>query len=198
MRDHHKVELLAALDGEKAAVAAWRELVMAAGDRYAFNLAFGACAQNLCGHWRDELATLELNLAKLEEQARATPDEPTPAPAWAPRTSGDLTPPVVQQQRPGQTPIGQPLRIVARATDASGVRALRLRYRHVTQYEDYATLEMRPTGQPDEYAATIPAEFIVPEWDVMYFIEAVDRAGNGTHWPDFQHEAPYVFVHLRR
>jgi len=198
MRDHHKAELLAALDGETAAVAAWRELVLAAGDRYAFNLAFGACAQNLCGHWRDELATLEQNLAKLEEQARSTPDEATRAPAWAPRTSGDLTPPTVEQQRLGEAAIGQPLRIVARATDESGVRALQLRYRHVTQYEDYATLEMQPTGQPDEYAATIPAEFVVPEWDVMYFIEAEDRAGNGTHWPDFRHEAPYVFVHLRR
>ena len=53
-------------------------------------------------------------------------------------------------------------------------------------------------GRPDEYAATIPLEFIDPQWDVMYFIEAVDRAGNGTHWPDFEREAPYVMVHLRR
>jgi len=26
----------------------------------------------------------------------------------------------------------------------------------------------------------------------------VDGAGNGTMWPDFRHEAPYVFVHLQR
>jgi hypothetical protein len=104
----------------------------------------------------------------------------------------------VEQERIVSAPVGKSLRIVARAVDSSGVHSVRLRYRHVTQYEDYATLDMRPTGRADEYAATIPPEFIVPEWDVMYFIEAVDRAGNGTHWPNFEHEEPYVFVHLQR
>jgi hypothetical protein len=68
----------------------------------------------------------------------------------------------------------------------------------VTQYEDYATLEMQPTGQPDEYAATIPGEFIGANWDLMYFIEAINRVGSGTRWPDFTREAPYVFVRVQR
>ncbi|MEO8018365.1 MAG: hypothetical protein ABI769_11155 [Pseudomonadota bacterium] len=197
LRGHRKAELQAAFDGEKAAVTAWRELVAVAGDRYAFDLAMGACAKNLCGHWRDELATLEANLARLDAQCRSTPDDAS-ASAWTPRTTGDRAPPAVLQQRIVEAPTGKPLRIVARVTDSSGIRSLRLRYRHVTQYEDYVTLDLQPTGQADEYAATIPGEFIVPEWDVMYFIEAVDREGNGTHWPDFQRDAPYVFVHLRR
>ena len=49
-----------------------------------------------------------------------------------------------------------------------------------------------------DHAATVPLEFIDPQWDLMYFVEAIDRADNGTHWPDFEREAPYVFVHLRR
>ena len=57
---------------------------------------------------------------------------------------------------------------------------------------------MQPTGRPDEFAATIPGEFLVPEWDAMYFIEAIDGAGHGTMWPDFRHEPPYVFVRLLR
>jgi hypothetical protein len=76
--------------------------------------------------------------------------------------------------------------------------SLRLRYRHVTQYENYATLEMQPTGKANEYAATIPGEFLKPEWDAMYFLDAIDGAGNGAIWPDFRHEAPYVFVKLQR
>ena len=96
------------------------------------------------------------------------------------------------------SPVGRPLRIVARVSDPSDVKSLRLRYRHVTQYEDYATLEMQPTGRPDEYAATIPGEFIDPTWDAMYFIEAIDGAGNGAIWPDFRRETPYVFVRLQR
>jgi hypothetical protein len=198
LRKHRKTELLAAFEGEKAAVAAWRELVAHAGDRYSFNLAMGACAKNLCGHWRDELAKLTTNLEKLDELCRSTQDDEADAPAWTPQTTGDRTPPTVEQERRLSVPVGKPLRISVRAMDSSGVRSVRLRYRHVTQYEDYATLDMQPTGQADEYAATIPPEFVVPEWDLMYFIEAVDRADNGTHWPNFGEEEPYVFVHLQR
>jgi hypothetical protein len=197
-RNHHKAELLSAFDGEKAAVAAWRELVAAAGDHYSFDLAMGACAKNLCGHWRDELAKLETNLMKLDEQCRSTKDDDSNMPAWNPSDVGDREAPTVDQQRTVTAPVGKPLRVVANVMDTSGVRSVRLRYRHVTQYEDYATLDMQPTGNADEYEATIPSEFIGPEWDVMYFIEAIDGAGNGRHWPDFEREAPYVFVHLER
>ena len=198
LRSRHKNELLAAFDGENEAVAAWRDLVMAAGDQYTFNLAMGACSKNLCGHWRDELAKLEANLGKLGELCRSTKDDASTMPAWMPRISGDLAPPAIEGERLGTAALGNPLRVVARVVDASGLQSVRLRYRHVTQYEDYVTLDMQPTGRPDEYAATIPLEFIDPQWDVMYFIEAVDRAGNGTHWPDFEREAPYLMVHLRR
>jgi hypothetical protein len=198
LRSHRKAELLAAFEEETAAVAAWRDLVAAAGDHYSFNLAMGACAKNLCGHWRDELATLETNLQKLDEQYRSTKDDGSSVPAWSPQAAGDRAPPTVEQERAVSAPVGKPLRIVARVADSSGVRSVRLRYRHVTQYEDYATLDMQPTGGTDEFAATIPPEFIGPAWDVMYFIEAIDSVGNGAHWPDFEREAPYVFVHLQR
>ena len=82
--------------------------------------------------------------------------------------------------------------------DPAGVKWVRLRYRSVTQYEDYRTLEMRPTGEKDRYEATVPGEQIVPQWDFMYFIETVDQQGNGTIHPDFQKEMPYVVVKLQR
>jgi hypothetical protein len=197
LRGQRNAELLAAARLEKEAVGEWRELVVIASDRYAFNLAMGACSKNLCGHWRDELVQLEANLQKLDEQCGAL-DAAAAEPAWAPRMDGDVTPPKVEHERILTAPVASPLRVVARATDASGVRSLRLRYRHVTQYENYATLDMEPTGRADELAATIPAEFIEPQWDVMYFIEAVDKAGNGAIWPDFRREPPYVFVNLQR
>lgn len=198
LQGHRKGELLAATKGEQDAIAAWRQLVAVAGDRYNFDLAMGARGHHLCGHWRDELPVLEANLQKLEEQSRSLTDNATDQPVWAPATSGDLTPPEVKHQRITTAPVGRPIRIVVHATDPSDVRSLRLRYRHVTQYEDYATVAMQPTGNPDEFAATIPGDFVGPTWDVMYFIEAIDGAGNGTIWPDFRHEAPYIFVHLQR
>jgi hypothetical protein len=198
LRSQAKAELVASARLEKEAVGEWRLLVASASDRYALNLAMGACSKNLCGHWRDELAQLEANLQKLEEQCGSPDAALTAEPTWVPRAEGDLTPPKVEHERIPTAPVGHPLRVVVRATDPSGVRLLRLRYRHVTQYEDYATLDLLPTGRPDEFAATIPGEFLEPQWDAMYFIEAIDGAGNGTMWPDFRREPPYVFVKLQR
>ena len=179
-RGQRKAELFAAARGEREAVAAWRDLVAAAGDRYAFDLVMGPAKFDLAGHWRDELAQLEANLQKLDQQSGPPDDPAAKEPTWTPRTTGDLTPPTVEHDRILTAPPGQPLQITAHATDPSGVRSLRLRYRHVTQYEDYQTLDMHPTGRPNEYAATIPGEFLVPRWDAMYFIEAIDGEGNGT------------------
>jgi hypothetical protein len=158
----------------------------------------GARNFDLCGHWRDELARLERNLQKLEEQCGPSEDPTAREEVWTSRATGDLTPPVVEHERLLTAPVGRPLWIAARVSDPSGVKTFRLRYRHVTQFEDYLTLEMQPTGWPDEYAATIAGEFLEPTWDTMYFIEAIDGAGNGAIWPDFGREPPYVFVRLQR
>src|SRR5207245_2404144 len=63
----------AAIAGERAALDAWRAIVVAAGDQYTFNLAMGACNYSLCGHWRDEVPKLEAGLAQLESQRTSAP-----------------------------------------------------------------------------------------------------------------------------
>jgi hypothetical protein len=47
-------------------------------------------------------------------------------------------------------------------------------------------------------AAEIPAAEIDPKWDFMYFIEAMDAAGNGCIWPDLLERTPYVVIRLDR
>lgn len=192
-------ELLAATYVERDAVAAWRELVAVAGDRYAFDLAMGARNHNLCGHWRDELVKLEANLKDLEEQC-CPPDEAIlKEKVWTPARDGDRDPPAVVHERVRSIPPGQPVRLTARVTDPSGVQSVRLRYRHVTQFEDYRTLEMLPSaGDTAVYTATVPGEFIVPQWDFMYFLEVIDARGNGANWPDLATEMPYVIVTVER
>ena len=39
---------------------------------------------------------------------------------------------------------------------------------------------------------------MLPTWDLMYFIEAMDQKGNGRMHPDFNYAAPYIFVKLQR
>ncbi|QEF97998.1 hypothetical protein Mal15_20440 [Stieleria maiorica] len=190
-------ELVAAARGEEMAIDAWRDLVNTAGNRYSDDLAMGPKSFNLGGHWRDELKILETNLSKLQAQA-ASVDAVPQAVAWSPRTTGDVTPPAVEHDPVSSARLLSPLRIVARVTDPSGVQSLKLRYRHVTQYEEYRELDFHPTERTNEYAATIPGGFLVPQWDVMYFIEVIDGVGNGAICPDFQTRAPYVIVELER
>jgi hypothetical protein len=194
----NKAELAAAIHGEREAVAAWRELVAVAGDRYAPDLAMGARNHNLCGHWRDELKALEAGLKDLEalvEQAGASQGGET---VWEPAAVDPADLPRVEHTRPETVPPGGPLRLTVKATAPGGIATVRLRYRHVTQFEDYEALEMTRMGDTDEFAATVPGDFLVPQWDFMYFIEATARAGHGIQWPDLAQEAPYVVIALVR
>jgi len=102
--------------------------------------------------------------------------------------------PEVTLERVSQAIPGRDLSIHARVSDPSGVDWVRLRYRHLTQFEDYLSLDMKPDPANGVYNARIPGEFIVPEWDLIYFIEAMDSVGNGCMIPDLELEMPYVIV----
>ena len=79
-----------------------------------------------------------------------------------------------------------------------GIATVRLRYRSVTQFDDYSTIEMQPAGEPGVYTATVPGTALNPKWDFMYFIEAIRKSGDGAIWPDLLKETPYVIVKLQR
>jgi hypothetical protein len=186
---------------ERSAVEAWRLLVAAAGDYYSDDLMMGVRGADLCGHWKDELAALEKGLAALERQQReAKPNAATrPAPRFRPSASANEgTAPEIIHQPVTIAPAGKPLTLTAEVRDPTGVKWVRLRYRSVNQHQDYRTLPMQPTGEKDRYRAVIPAEEIPPTWDLIYFIEAMDKAGNGHIHPDLNRETPYVVVRLQR
>ncbi len=187
--------LLLAVEEERAAVEAWRELVRAAGDKYTDNLAMGACNFSLCGHWRDELTSLEKGLTQLDRQLV----ELGVAQRKLFFDTIEKSRPVIDAERVTTGRAGQPLRITARVSTPLGVAAVRLHYRSVTQFDEYQIRDMQPAaGQPGVYTATIPGDALNPKWDFMYFIDAVDRADSGAIWPDLLKEAPYVIVKLQR
>jgi hypothetical protein len=113
-------------------------------------------------------------------------------------SSADDTPPDVELLPVSVANPLKPLKIKVRANGPSDIKWVRLRYRHVTQFEDYKVLEMVSKGPHGVYAAEIPGDFIVPEWDIMYFVEVMDLAGNGKMFPDLEKEIPYVIVPLNR
>jgi hypothetical protein len=187
-------DLDAAIAREKEAAAAWRQVIEAAGDVYRDDLAFGVHRVGFPRHWKEELPKLEAGLAKLEEQRKTA----RAGAALEAKRGGDREPPVVQLAPVQTAKPGRDLEVRASAVDPSGIQALRLRYRHVTQFEDYATAEMTFDAQHRVYRAFIPGSFITPEWDLMYFVEAYDKAGNGTIAPDLDREAPYRIVEVER
>jgi len=112
--------------------------------------------------------------------------------------SDDFTPPVAVIDRIETGSAGQPLPITATVRDSSGIYSVRLLYRHVTQFEDYQSVEMQYDESMNRYRAEIPADFVINRWDVMYLIECIDAFGNGRLYPDLESEMPYVIVHLNR
>jgi len=112
--------------------------------------------------------------------------------------SDDDQPPLVQHAPITSADAEKPLAVTATVHDPSGVKWVRLRYRSVTQREDYRTLPMTQAGDDGPYRCVVPAEHLPRQWDFMYFIEVMDNVGNGTIHPDLEKEAPYVVVPLLR
>ncbi|RME89546.1 MAG: hypothetical protein D6766_14620, partial [Verrucomicrobia bacterium] len=115
---------------------------------------------------------------------------------WTVVISGDREPPRVAIEPPGQAVPGRDLPVVVTVSEPGAVERLRLRYRHLTQFEDYRTAAMTTLEGGRRWRGVIPGGFITPEWDVMFYIEAVDATGNGRMWPDADREMPYVVAPL--
>lgn len=199
-RHSHNVRALdEAIVHERLAIREWQDIVRAAGDVYTNNLMMGRRSMDLTGSWRDELAALKKGLATVEQERRDFKTNGLTV-ASLPRLEdparGDA--PILQHTPVVTARPGEPLRITAKVTGASGVKWVRLRYRAVSQYQDYETLPMQRVGSSDEYEATVPGDKIVPKWDFMYYFEVMDNSGNGKIYPDFEKETPYVIVKLER
>ena len=166
-------------------------------------MAFGVEQTGFPRHWRDELTKLDEGLRKLREEYAAAKAGQSGAtrrrvPSVMGDTTGDRNPPAVRLERAATGRPRQPLTVVADVTDPAGIAWVRLRYRHLTQFEDYQTVAMRPDPTTGLWSGTIPGDFVVREWDLMYFIEVMDTLGNGRMYPDLDVEMPYVVVQLER
>jgi hypothetical protein len=90
------------------------------------------------------------------------------------------------------------LRLVAIVKAGSGVKWVHARYRGLTQHQDFKTVTMFPTQNPNEFQGIIPSEDIDPKFDFMYFFEVMDQSGQGKIFPDLNRETPYWVVPVRR
>ena len=184
---------------ERNAIAAWRQIVNAAGDTYASNLMFGARSRNLCGNWNDELTSLETGLVKLEAERENAPTNAviTPSPHYLAATN-NFEAPIIFHQPILTAPVLKPLTITAKVNSPAGIKWVQVLYRSVNQTKNYETVTMKPIDEKGTYEAVIPADKIVPQFDFMYFIQAMDNNHHGTMFPDFNKQTPYFVVRLER
>lgn len=184
-----------AIAAERHALKSWKQMVDAAGDVYSQNLAFGVHAVGFSRHWKEEYSLLGRDFEQLlAERTKAKGKEG----AHQALFSGVLRPPKVQLASAGMAEPGRDFIVSARVDAPEGVKWIRLRYRHVTQFEDYQTAEMSLGAKNGLYVGRIPASFVDPKWDLMYFVETVDKKGAGRMYPDLEVEAPYVIVAVKR
>jgi hypothetical protein len=184
-----------AISAERTALQAWDDIAAAAGDLYNSDLAFGAHAVGFSRHWKEEYTLLSRDFESLlaERQKASGKNAPTRRVLHAPSV-----PPVVRLQSAIVALPGKDLRVDARVHNPAGLKWARLRYRHVTQFEDYRASDMTMNAVTGLYTAFIPASFIDPKWDLMYFVEVVDKLGNGRMYPDMDVATPYVIVKVKR
>jgi hypothetical protein len=187
-----------AIAHEKQAIQAWSEIVAAAGDVYSETLAFGVHRVGFSRHWKEELQLLQREFEQLAAERRKATGRAEAKPVRIPVRGADDKPPAVSLQPVSAAEPGRDLRVAAIVTAAAGVKWVRLRYRHLTQYEDYLTAEMTLDPKTGLYTGRIPASFIDPKWDLMYLVEAVDDKGVGRMYPDLETETPYVVVAVKR
>jgi hypothetical protein len=110
--------------------------------------------------------------------------------------TSDVQPPTLEHTPVVSAQALHPLHITARVKDPSGIKWVHLRYRGLSQHQDFQVLNMLPTGNNDEYEATIPGRDIDPHFDFMYLFEVMDNAGNGKIYPDLAKETPYIIVNV--
>ncbi len=193
---------------ESKAIEAWADIVEAAGDVYAPDLMMGVRSADynginnrLSGHWRDELGYLNEELAELKMERKALPDkeEARNSPVYreaSPVKYKDLF--QIEHQPVRTSQVGEDIKVSAHISASAGIKWVRLRYRSVNQKLDYLSMPMTARAGGELYQAVVPADQIDSRFDFMYFIEVMDKNGNGRIYPDFEIETPYVIVELKR
>ena len=187
-----------ALDNEKRAIQAWSDIVDAAGNVYNDKLPFGAPGY-FPRHWKEELQQLQQDFGRLTAARQAALPKPDSRniPATVPALATE--PPLVTLSSANVATPGQDFVVSATIAAEWQVKWVRLRYRHLTQLEDYQTAEMSPVPESTRtVTGRIPASFIDASWDLVYFVEVMDVKGRGRMYPDLEKETPYVVISVRR
>lgn len=189
--------LPAAYRAAEAARDAWASLSARGTGTYHDDLVFGmGPSRGDSGQWTDRLEEIDADieeLARILDQSDAEITDETDFDRTEPLS---FTPPSYDVNLPETVRPGEPIDVRVRVGEMNPHGGLTLHYRHTDQSEGaFKTVDMAPTDQG--YQATIPGEYVTPEWDLQVYLSAIDEAGNSLLYPGLYHTnepAPYIVI----
>ncbi|MBO0812624.1 MAG: hypothetical protein J2P23_11355 [Microlunatus sp.] len=190
--DRRRLE--SALAANRRARDAWIELVDASEGVYQANLRFGP-ERNEHGSWADRLPGIEADVDAMAAELRSRSDDSGQeikiiAPE-RPVTTG------VQHQPPASFVPGDELALTVTGNDQ--VAAVRLRYRHVNQAEQWQSVDLVPKA--GAFTGSIPADYTNSNYPLMYFL-TVEHTDGGIALhpglePDLANQPYYLIMPAR-
>jgi hypothetical protein len=155
------------------------------------------------GHWKDYMPQVEQDVAfvadLLEKSGVARDIDAGAAEPTLRRFPGELplaAKPVITHKPVRGALSDQDLEIVAQVASGEPLRDVSVYHRVMDQTRPWKRIGM--TRRDDgTYAARIPRDDIETRFDLLYYLEARVAHG-GTFWPDWQQQAPYVVVPVKR
>jgi len=179
----------AALFWRTDAAPEWRSVALETKDGFLYTAVLPA--GTLAGNW------LEYSFRATDRTGHVTRlPEARDSGKFQARLTSDTTAPEIRHQPITAAEPGRPITLRVQASDPDGVAVVRAYFRPLADNRPYECIELEKRG--NEYVGTIPGETIDPEFEFIYFFEAVDEAGNGRFFPDWKTETPYYIVPVKR
>jgi hypothetical protein len=179
------------------AAAQWRALSELGLSVYHHDLEFNSAGtRTRHGTWRDLYPEIEADRRKLADMLAQTKVQSADMVVhdYAPAPLGDL-PGAVAYEFPDFHMASTPLTVTVDtgALTVPGTAPFVLHYRHVNQLEGlFRTIDMKRIESG--WTATIPADYLIPEWDLMIYVTRQDAAGSCLMLPGIYHpQYPYPY-----
>jgi hypothetical protein len=182
-----------ALREYRAARGHWAELANAAKDAYMKDVTYGP-PKHMRGHWLDRLPAIDADIdamqARLVQEGANVPADNAFNPDAINRVMKEISSPSPRpsflcQHVPTRTFEPGKEQAVELRVPEGGARlrdgAIRLKYRHVNQGEEYKTAQMHLNGSA--FHAVIPADYTKSEYALQYYFELDGEPGHSTMYP---------------
>ena len=171
----------------------WVALSEIADGNFADDLVFGFREKGHDGHWKNDLAAVESDLAGVRQLVREV-GEARQEKMWWPGGNVHPTAPGIEFNPLRHADAAQdlPLQLKLHQTEKRSLNSVRCFYRIAHQALAFKDIEMQ--ARAGGYETVIPGSYIDAAWDLMVFFDLRFSDGTATRWPDWRTGTPYLVI----